>query len=325
MNEFLNKYGWSVQHALPQDASTRSYYRARKGERTAILMHCMDENSAQSVIQNFVTISDWLRSIDLRAPEMFETEGAFCLIEDFGDRSFKSALESGHDAQGLYGLADQVLSHIQSQECPLDIPDFFDSRVYHGRDFLVEWFLPFAGVEDNPQSLLSEYSKAWEEIEKNLPAPRKTFLHIDYHLENLMFLDEGQGIQQCGILDFQDAMTGPCAYDLANLLEDARTDVPIHVRDEILSAKDEEFRAWYRVLATTFHCRLMGQFIKMAAEDGKDKYLQYLPRVSNYIADALDNPLLAPLKAYFIHLNLDFRDINRLNADAIAQYISKVN
>ena len=48
----------------------------------------------------------------------------------------------------------------------------------------------------------------------------------DYHSPNLMWLPEREGLQRVGILDFQDALAGPLAYDLVSLLQDARLDVP---------------------------------------------------------------------------------------------------
>jgi hypothetical protein len=47
----------------------------------------------------------------------------------------------------------------------------------------------------------------------------------DYHADNLMVLNNQNGFEAVGLLDFQDALVGSCAYDLLSLLEDARRDV----------------------------------------------------------------------------------------------------
>jgi aminoglycoside/choline kinase family phosphotransferase len=57
----------------------------------------------------------------------------------------------------------------------------------------------------------------------------------DYHADNLMILPERKNHQQVGLLDFQDAVTGSKAYDLVSLLEDARRDVNLKVKDKILN------------------------------------------------------------------------------------------
>ena len=58
-----------------------------------------------------------------------------------------------------------------------------------------------------------------------LAAP-KTWVLRDYHSPNLIWLAERAGIARVGIIDFQDAVLGPPAYDVVSLLQDARIDVP---------------------------------------------------------------------------------------------------
>src|SRR5690606_39152237 len=117
-----------------------------------------------------------------------------------------------------------------------------------------------------------------------------------------------------GILDFQGAMAGPMPYDLANLLEDARVDVPGDLRAAMLARycadmsvqEEQDFRVWYRVLATQFHCRVAGQFIRLSVRDGKERYRAYIPRVAGYIRAGLRDPVLKPLKDWFDGQGIDF-------------------
>ena len=322
MNQFLDRYGWSVVKEFPQDGSVRKYCRVEKNNQTAILMDAVEPEASGNRIDDFIRIGEWLNTIGLKAPEIYEADGPYLLLEDFGDVSFKSAIEQGSDVAELYSLARDILEVMKDEDCPLELPDFYDARVYKGREFLIDWYLPAIGFE-NGQHVLNAYLEAWNEIENTLPDCPQGFLHIDFHVENLMWLPEEQGIKRCGILDFQGAMIGPKPYDLANLLEDARADVSEDIRTDILSQYDVEFCAWYRVLATMFHCRLMGQFIKIALEQDNDKYLQYLPRVSGYINEALNDPILGPLNTFFKDIKLDFSDIKSLNADEFSTNINK--
>src|ERR1700704_5237414 len=54
----------------------------------------------------------------------------------------------------------------------------------------------------------------------------KTWVLRDFHSPNLLWLPDRDGIAKLGVLDFQDTVIGPAAYDLASLLQDARIDVP---------------------------------------------------------------------------------------------------
>ncbi len=57
----------------------------------------------------------------------------------------------------------------------------------------------------------------------------------DYHSPNLIWLPEREGIARIGLLDFQDAMMGSPAYDVASLLQDARVTVPELMEISLLS------------------------------------------------------------------------------------------
>ena len=66
----------------------------------------------------------------------------------------------------------------------------------------------------------------WREaLQPAIEAP-PTWVLRDYHSPNLLWLPEREDIARVGLLDFQDALMGPAAYDLASLLQDARVDVP---------------------------------------------------------------------------------------------------
>lgn len=320
MEKFLAMHGWSDVHPIAQDGSARRYFRVSKGERTAILMECL-ENTPGHSIDDFVRIARWLDSIGLNAPDIYEATAHFLILEDFGDVSFKRGIQDGAAVSDLYRLAADILKHLAQQDCPLTLPDYYASHVHAGRRRIIDWFVPCVRGEKNADGLAEAYLQIWDEIESGLPDCPQGFMHIDYHAENLMWLPNRDGLHRLGILDFQGAMRGPIPYDLGNLLEDARMDVPADLRAEILREYDEEFRAWYRVLTTQFHCRILGQFIKMAMKAGKDGYLQYLPRVQNHMHEGLKDPVLKPLKAFFDDLGLDFTDVKDFDIATPENYI----
>ena len=319
MNPWLDRLGWREGESVCEDGSTRRYVRAHKDGKTAIFMDCAGPPTPGHALADFVRIGGWLRDIGLRAPEIYEYDAAqgYALVEDFGDVSLKKALGQGEDPARLYGRAAEILNHLGKQSCPLSLPDYHESHVHQGHRRVIDWYLPAVKKRRNPDGALQVYQAAWKDIEQSLPPCPRGFLHIDYHAENLMVLPGGT----IGILDFQGAMHGPLPYDLANLLEDARLDVPADIRAAILQAHDESFRLWYRVLGTQFHCRVIGQFIKLALRQGKTHYLDNLPRLQRYIRDALADPVLRPLRQYFSEIDLDFEAKNDLNVAEIADFI----
>lgn len=328
---FLERHAWHEAEMTPigDDSAFRRYFRLRKGAYTIVLMEAVPDGESFATpghsLRDFARIGAYLRDIGVNAPHLYavdETNG-YMLLDDFGDTSFKIAAGQGTDKNELYGLATDVLSHLRRNAQPdaITLPDYYASHVHTGRRRIVDWYMPALLEAANAEGLAESYLAVWGEIEAGLPPCPRGFLHIDYHFENLMWLalpsqpsplwEEGKGggaaLQRCGILDFQGAMTGPLPYDLANLLEDARVDVPENLRwmmlgrycDGMTGPEMEAFEKWYRVLATQFHCRIAGQFIRLAVRDGKDRYLQHLPRVARYLREGLEHPVLAPLKKWF--------------------------
>jgi aminoglycoside/choline kinase family phosphotransferase len=119
------------------------------------------------------------------------------------------------------------------------------------------------------------------------------------------------GIRHFGLLDFQDAVMGSPAYDLASLLQDARVDVPELMEISLLSRytrtrfkSDPSFDApafarAYATLAAQRASKILGIFARLERRDGKPQYVRHLPRVWAYLYRSLAHPALAPLGGWY--------------------------
>ncbi|NEW89291.1 bifunctional tRNA (adenosine(37)-N6)-threonylcarbamoyltransferase complex ATPase subunit type 1 TsaE/phosphotransferase, partial [Rhodopseudomonas sp. WA056] len=124
-------------------------------------------------------------------------------------------------------------------------------------------------------------------------------------------LGDRPGIERVGIIDFQDTVLGPAAYDVVSLLQDARIDVPEAVELSLLGryvrarlAADSEFDAagfarLYAVMSAQRNTRLLGTFARLNRRDGKPHYLKHQPRVWAYLARSLAHPALAEVRAWY--------------------------
>ena len=296
-----------------QDWASRRYFRVKTTTKTFILMEAVPDHVPTATmghkLSSFLKIDRLLRQHQIHAPEIIaedEREG-FILLEDFGDRSVHQALDGGGSERQLYTAATDVLIAMRDRlpECnDLNLPTYKDSYIRKGRQRIVDWYIPVTRGEKNPDDLLAGYLAAWDEVAASLPPPPIGFIHGDYHPQNLMLLDDGT----CGVLDFQDAMWGPQPYDLANLLENIRRDVPPDIHAAMLDhyGADENFRAWFRVMATQFHCRIIGQVLRLAIVSGKNELLGYMPRIQKYIVRGLADPVLEPLARWMKNEKVDF-------------------
>jgi aminoglycoside/choline kinase family phosphotransferase len=113
-----------------------------------------------------------------------------------------------------------------------------------------------------------------------------------------------------GILDFQDALIGPTAYDVASLAMDARVTVPEAIERATLEAyvaarhragafDEQKFREAYAIMAAQRNSKILGIFVRLDRRDGKPAYLKHLPRIRDYLRRALAHPALAGLRAFY--------------------------
>ena len=133
----------------------------------------------------------------------------------------------------------------------------------------------------------------------------------DYHSPNLLWLPEREDVARIGVLDFQDALIGPAAYDVASLLQDARVDVPEAMEVALLSRyvrarlsdnrnfDTAAFTQLYATLAAQRATKILGIFARLNRRDGKSQYLRHMPRIWNYLQRSLSHPALAALKTWY--------------------------
>lgn len=308
---------------LAQDCSTRWYERlifskplalGIKGEeiKQAVLMHVPAQD--QRMGQQFIAISKRLANIQLRVPEIYacEPEKGFFLLEDFGDKTYQQLLRQGHPTLPLYQRAVDVLLHLHRfEEPPSKNPDlslFNLSALLEEVSLWADWYYPFLHKKHlSPQEKASFLSLWWDvlsPLQETFASERISLVLKDYHVDNLMDCP-GEGLQKCGLLDFQDALYGPTAYDLVSLLEDARLDVDPELakacKQHYISAQPASFDRGafeyeYLLLGAQRATKILGIFARLSLRDGKSHPLQHLPRVWRYLETALAHTLFNELR-----------------------------
>jgi len=61
----------------------------------------------------------------------------------------------------------------------------------------------------------------------------------------------------------------------------------------------EAFARAYALLGAQRNTKILGIFTRLALRDGKQAYLEHLPRVRAYLERDLQHPALAPLRAWY--------------------------
>jgi len=302
---FLESCGWGGARIEPLagDASFRRYFRVIGKTGQAVLM---DAPPPHENPQPFIAVAEWLISRGLSAPEILarDLQRGLLLLGDFGSARLRETLdEDPKRERELYELATDVLVELHRH------PPMPGLKV-HGLDQWLEELMLFPGWYCSALGLdvdVDAYRAAWTEvlapIERDGLGP-VTVLR-DYHAENIMLVDGREGIAHFGLLDFQDALAGHPAYDLASVLEDARRDVPPELEramiDRYLDATNhgEAFERAYWALAAQRNTRILGVFTRLWKRDNKPHYTQFQPRMWGLLERDLERPGLEPVRAWF--------------------------
>jgi hypothetical protein len=177
-------------------------------------------------------------------------------------------------------------------------------------ELLADWYLARLDVK-LAGSRRDDYVELWRNALKPALAAPPVWVLRDYHSPNLLWLPERDGVARVGLLDFQDAVMGPAAYDLASLAQDARVNVSESIEIGLVSRysrarmkADPNFDArvfaqLYATMAAQRASKILGIFARLDRRDGKPQYLRHMPRVWAYLQRSLAHPALAPLSAWY--------------------------
>jgi hypothetical protein len=321
---FLDRSGWTgaARRHLKGDASIRRYERIRRDSVGGVLMDWpravspprRDPRLAFRArdVKPFIAVDHALRRIGLSAPDIYaaDIDQGFLLLEDLGS---DGVLRDGAPVPERYRLAIDVLAaiHAQPRERDLPLPDggihrlpaYSTTALSAEVEMFVDWYLPLvhrpttAGEREG-------FGDIWREATARLETAEPGWVLLDYHSPNLLWLAERSGLARLGILDFQDMMIGPSAYDVASLCQDARATVPPalerELRERYVALRRSEnprfdagaFAEAYAILAAQRATKVLGVFARLAVEGGKPGYLVHLPRLREYLERTLAHPAL---------------------------------
>jgi tRNA threonylcarbamoyl adenosine modification protein YjeE len=338
LRQFLDEAGYAgaTRQRMAGDASTRSYARLRRDGEVTILMNSPRRPDGPAIydgrsysaaahlaedVKPFVAIAGGLHARGFSAPAIHhaDLDDGFLITEDFGAAGFIEGDPPRPIAERYQAAADMLaaLHRLSLPEIlPLTpqtsyaIPTFDTDALMVEIGLMLEWYLPDRGAALS-DTLRAEFVTMWRDLLAKVAAAPKTWALRDFHSPNLIWLEQRTGVAKVGIIDFQDAVLAPAAYDLASLLQDARIDVPEQLEIALLAhyikarrASDENFDAagfaeLYAILSAQRNTKLLGIFARLNRRDGKPQYLRHLPRIWRYLDRSLAHPALARFRSWY--------------------------
>lgn len=290
------------------DCSPRKYYKFPGGKKLLMTDPCA------SNLDKFVRVSQILALLGFRVAHIFEInfDKGFLVIENLGDATFTHEINQGAPLEELYMLAMDVLIELHKKTVSVfegrDQFSAYTKDVYFEElSLFLDWYVPFLERPSLSLKKKREFYAAFESAFSFASSDHESVLiHRDFHVDNMIYLKEEEGIKKCALLDYQDALMGPRMYDIVSLLEDARMDIPEKLVTKCLHRYFSAFPHLnpgagmrnYFVYGVQRSIRILGVFTRMAAQ-GREDYLKHLPRVRRYIKNGLKQPYFSDLRNWF--------------------------
>ncbi|KQU62701.1 tRNA threonylcarbamoyladenosine biosynthesis protein TsaE [Aminobacter sp. DSM 101952] len=286
----------------------------RDGKPYAEIAH-----TAQTVAA-FVAIDRALAAGGVTVPGIVahDLDQGFLLLEHLGTGAFLDPV--GKPIAERYAAAAELLAMIHGKQWDdrleaapgvvHQVPPFDRDALMIEVDLLVDWYVPAVTGAPASDALRDGYRAAWNAIFDRLADKQYGLVLRDYHSPNIIWRGEKKGFDRLGTVDFQDALIGPVAYDVASLAMDARVtvspdierttvDAYVAARNTAGSFDETAFREAYAIMAAQRNSKILGIFVRLDRRDGKPQYLKHLPRIRDYLHRALAHPALADLRDFY--------------------------
>jgi tRNA threonylcarbamoyl adenosine modification protein YjeE len=342
-------HGEDRRRHLQGDASSRRYETVQDGgpqhgERRLVLMDAPRRPDGPPVrdgkpysriahlaedVAPFAAIAAALGEQGFAAPRVHAADFArgFLLLDHLGEATILAA--DGRPDPRRYGEAARLLARLHEKRWPATfaVADRYGQRRTHAipsydRDamqieasLLPDWYVPHVAGKALDEPARAQYAAIWDELIDMLSGSPATLVLRDYHSPNLVWRDSAPFPANVGLLDFQDAVLGPEAYDVASLCQDARADVSADLERQLVdtyvaaragspnvgaSAFDtRRFARDYAIVAAQRASKILGIFVRLKVRDGKGGYLRHLPRMRDYLARSLAHPALASYRDWW--------------------------
>jgi hypothetical protein len=297
-----------------EDASFRRYFRARLEDGRSFVV--MDAPPDKEDCRPFLHVARLLHAAGVHAPEVHAQDLArgFLLLSDLGEHTYLAIVDE-RNAPALFADATEALVRWQLATKEGELPPYDEALLRREMQLFPDWYVArHLGRELNYQQKQT-LEDIFALLARSALAQPKVYVHRDYMPRNLMVSDPNPGV-----LDFQDAVMGPIAYDVVSLMRDAFVtwddervlDWSVRYWEKAKKAElpvDPDFGEFWRALewmGLQRHLKVLGIFARIHYRDGKPKYLADTPRFLKYARDVAGRyAALSPLIRLFDQLKCE--------------------
>ncbi|MEP6907345.1 MAG: phosphotransferase [Pseudoxanthomonas sp.] len=284
------------------DAGHRSYWRSSGHGEDRIVM---DSPPELEDVRPWLQMRDLLEAGGVRVPQVLarDLDAGFLMLEDLGGPTLAQVLDN-NNADGYFDAAISQLLNIQLITVPEGMGQFGEALLQRDAGLFEEWFLGrHLGLTldcNNAEQLQLVQRRLMD----NALGQAQVLTHRDFMPRNLMPTQP-----DLAVLDFQDCVRGPIAYDAVSLFKDAFISWPLARVDGWMASYHQRamqaglpvptlqrFQCDADWMGVQRHLKILGIFARLHYRDGKPKYLTDAPRFIDYLDEVLPrHPELQPL------------------------------
>ena len=275
---------------LKGDASTRIFYRKKDKKNTSIIVY--SNKDKKSNLLNYDSINQILLKNKILAPVSLSKnyKENFIEIQDFGNQTIFDILKKRKTnkikifkqivdlLENLQSIKQKKITNFNNRE--YTVPTYKPKILEDEAKLFSEWYIEKKIKKLNQKRFKKSYYKVIKNLVKKINLKNDTFVHRDFHISNLMMVEN-----KIGIIDSQDALIGNKAYDLASLIDDVRFKTSEKLKDKIFSyylkkqkfINKNSFKSDFDIISVLRNLKIIGIFTRLALRDNKKKYLKLIP------------------------------------------------
>ena len=278
------------------DASFREFFRKRSKNFTSIIVLSKKEKFNNLLVYD--AINKILIKNKVLAPKLYQENynKNYLEIEDFGDETlFKILNKKKVNKLFYFKKVIKILNQMQLiknrsiknfKKKLFIIPKYENKILVQEANLFCDWYVKKNLSKIDRNKFIKAFKKIIIKLTLNLKLKNKIFVHRDFHVSNLMLVNN-----KIGIVDSQDALIGNKAYDLASLIDDVRFKTSKSLKNNIYkfyiskqkNLNKYHFKNDFEILSILRNLKIIGIFTRLAVRDGKKNYLKLIPNAWDLI------------------------------------------
>ncbi|MDC1154775.1 phosphotransferase [Candidatus Pelagibacter sp.] len=272
------------------DASFRKFFRKKNNTYSSIIVYAKKEKFKNLIVYD--AINKILRKNKILAPKLYQENynKNYIEIEDFGDDTIFKILRKNKNQKLIYFkkilsllnklqlIKDKNISNFNNKK--YKIPLYSNKKLIDEANLFCHWYLKKRLSKNKKNIFIKKFNKIIKKLIMNLKLKNNIFVHRDFHVSNIMFINK-----KVAIIDSQDALIGNRAYDLASLIDDVRLKTSNSFKNKIFQlylnsqakVDKKKFTNDFEILSILRNLKIIGIFTRLAIRDNKKKYLRLIP------------------------------------------------